>query len=222
MYILPLLFSNLHLGMDAPFSSMDPTFGRTNLVRPEGLVSRVLDRYYPINFDHGILDFYYRPGRDLLNRKPDITSSAIINDTLFMVTVQSQQFKPEEITVKVVGHTVIIEGKHVNEPSESNVISQQVKREYTLPSNADMDRISSTRSSDGVLTVTVPMKPVEERVIKIEQTGQPAVSSNNQDSDRNKILTTDSSNSQAGASEATEKKAENNKAIREDVTATQT
>lgn len=218
MYILPLLFSNLHLGTDGPFDSMGPTFGRTNLVQPEELISRILDRH-PINFDNGVLDFYHRPRLNLVNH---ILSSTSIDDNVFKITINVQQYKPEEITVKVVDRSVVVKGKHEDKQDENNVISRQFVRQYLLPNGADVDQITSTLSSDGCLTIIVPLKPVDEKEIKIEQIGQPAISSNNQNSDQDKILTTDSSNSQAGTSEATiEKKAENNEVIREEVTATQ-
>ncbi|XP_077260937.1 protein lethal(2)essential for life-like [Temnothorax americanus] len=213
MYLLPLLFSNLHLGLDAPVGgvgSLDPTLGRMSPVRLEDLT-----RIYPTaSFDRGVLDFYYRPWADLLNnRHQHVLSSTNIDDTVFKITLDVKEYNPEEVTVKVVDRWVVVEGKHEATKDDGNAWSRQFVRKYLLPSRAEVDKIKTTLSSNGLLTVTAPLKPKDERVIKIEQTGKPAVPPNSQ--------------KEAGESElsetvpAVERKLENNEVVREEVTATQ-
>lgn len=215
MYLLPLLFSNLHLGLDAPFDGLNPTVGRTSFVRPEDLVSRVLDRYYPVSFDRGVLDFYYRPW--LKELKEHIIGTTTIDDDSFKITLNVQHYKPEEITVKVVDRSVIIKGKHEDKQDENNVVTRQFVRQFLLPDRADVNQVQSTISTDGILVVTVALKPAEEKVIQIEQTGQASVSSNSQ-TDASEAA--GASGAAAGASgAAVEKNAENNEV--EEVTATQ-
>ncbi|XP_024876193.1 protein lethal(2)essential for life-like [Temnothorax curvispinosus] len=205
MYLLPLLFSNLHLGLDAPVGSLDPTLGRMSPVRPEDLT-----RIYPTaSFDRGVLDFYYRPWAG----HQDVLSSTMIGDKVFKITLDVKQYKPEEVNVKVVDRWVVVEAKHEATEDDGNVLSRQFVRKYLLPSRAEVGQVSATISSDHLLIVTAPMKPQDERVIKIEQTGKPAVSPNSQ--------------KEAGESElsetvpAVERKSEDNKVVREEVTATQ-
>ncbi|XP_071576738.1 protein lethal(2)essential for life-like [Temnothorax nylanderi] len=220
MYLLPLLFSNLHLGLDAvdaPVGSLNPNLGSTSFVRPEDLTSRVLDRYYPTaSFDRGVLDFYYRPWTDLLNdRHQHVVSSTNIDDDVFKLTLYVKEYNPEEVTVKVVDRWLVVEGKHEATQDDGNVLSRhsrQFVRKYLLPSRAEVDQIKTTFSSDGILIVTAPLKPNDERVIKIEQTGKPAVPPNSQ--------------KEAGESEtvpAVERKSKDNEVVRdrEEVTATQ-
>lgn len=84
-----------------------------------------------------------------------------------------QQFKPEEITVKTTDEHIIVEGKHEEKPDEHGQISRHFVRLYQLPKDIIADDIKSTLSSDGVLTVTAPLKevppppPENERVIPI-------------------------------------------------------
>lgn len=77
---------------------------------------------------------------------------------LLQVNLDVQQFKPEELTVKVVNKQIVVEGKHEERSDEHGVISRQFIRKYRLPDNVDKDSISSTLSSDGVLQLTALKK----------------------------------------------------------------
>ncbi|KAG5305652.1 L2EFL protein, partial [Acromyrmex insinuator] len=177
MYLLPLLFSNLHLGLDTPTNVIDLSAGTLdrNLARSR-LLSRFRDRS-SINF-HGreILNFNpYISWRNLNRNKPVISTTSIDSDG-FKITVNVQQYNPEEITVKVVDNWVIIKGIHEKQ-NKSNVGSQQFVIRYLLPSSTNIEHITSSTSSDGILTITVPLK-TDQKVIQIEQSRQ-SVSSNN-------------------------------------------
>ena len=65
-----------------------------------------------------------------------------------------QQFSPSEITVKTVGDSVLIEGKHEEKPDEHGFISRQFQRRYLLPDGVRPEDVQSSLSSDGVLTVS--------------------------------------------------------------------
>ncbi|XP_018576298.1 alpha-crystallin A chain-like [Anoplophora glabripennis] len=96
----------------------------------------------------------------------------------FQANIDVQQFKPEEISVKVTGdNTVTIEGKHEEKPDEHGYISRHFVRKYVLPENCNMKQVQSKLSSDGVLTITAPKideeKKIEYREIPITRTGQP-------------------------------------------------
>lgn len=94
----------------------------------------------------------------------------------FQVSLDVQHFKPNEITVKTVdNNTVVVEGKHEEKEDEHGHIYRHFVRRYTLPKEFDVKDITSTLSSDGVLTVKAPpqAKAIEsnERVVQIQQTG---------------------------------------------------
>lgn len=97
----------------------------------------------------------------------------------FQVILDVQQFKPDEINVKVVDKCVVVEAKHEEKQDEHGWISRQFVRKYMIPEQCNIDDVSSSLSSDGVLTITAPRKekPEEknERSIKIEHTGKPAI-----------------------------------------------
>lgn len=69
--------------------------------------------------------------------------------------VDVKDFKPEDINVKTVDDTVVVEGKI--EKKEGNAVSTQMfTRRFMLPSNVDLNAISSALSRDGVLTINAP------------------------------------------------------------------
>lgn len=138
---------------------------------------------YDQHFGLGLSDFsvplragYLRPWR--FSPVEESGLSHVINDKdSFKVNLDVQQFKPEELSVKVVDRFLVVEGKHEERSDEHGFISRQFIRKYNLPDNVDENSISSTLSSDGVLQLTALKKPKpeseNERKIPITQTNQP-------------------------------------------------
>lgn len=90
---------------------------------------------------------------------PESGLSRIQNDKHgFKVNLDVQQFKPEEVNVKVANGYVVIDGKHEERSDEHGYISRQFTRRYKIPENVDHDAITSTLSSDGVLSIGAPKK----------------------------------------------------------------
>lgn len=92
----------------------------------------------------------------------------------FKVTLDVQDFKPDEINVKTVDNAVIIEGKHEERKDNEGFISRHFTRRYELPKGIDFQKIESTLSTDGVLTLQAPkIAEAEEnsRQIEIKPTG---------------------------------------------------
>ncbi|XP_050543855.1 alpha-crystallin A chain-like [Daktulosphaira vitifoliae] len=121
---------------------------------------------------------YPRPWR--LVAAPQSGLSHIQNDkNSFKVNLDVQQFKPEEVNVKVANGFVVVEGKHEERSDEHGYISRQFTRRYKLPENVDPNMVTSKLSSDGVLSVGAPKKAIEnkkdERSIPVVQTNQPSV-----------------------------------------------
>ncbi|KAK2579614.1 hypothetical protein KPH14_010905 [Odynerus spinipes] len=176
MSLLPLLFSAWWADLDRPHRLMDQNFGLG--LYPEQL--RVMDKYYPTSLvDRAALDLYYRPWADLLRLDNRGTSTITADKDNFKVILDVHQFKPEEISVKVVDRYIVVEAKHEEKRDEHGLISRQFVRRYLLPEQTDADKVTSNISTDGILTIIAPLKePIEkpnERTIKIEFTGKPAV-----------------------------------------------
>lgn len=101
--------------------------------------------------------------------------SCIMGDKGFQVCVDVHQFAPKEISVKTVGSSVVIEGKHEERPDEHGYIQRHFVRRYNLPESHDVDHVQTTLSSDGVLTVKAPLKAqalkANEKDVAIQHTG---------------------------------------------------
>lgn len=118
---------------------------------------------------------YLRPWRTEAS-KHDTGSTVSFDKDKFQANLDVQQFKPEEITVKLTGENeVTIEGKHEEKQDEHGYISRHFIRRYKLPKNCDTSQLQSKLSSDGVLTVIAPTlnNPVEHKTIPIQQTNEP-------------------------------------------------
>ncbi|XP_050425615.1 protein lethal(2)essential for life-like [Adelges cooleyi] len=123
---------------------------------------------------------YYRPWQSIVSRQNSGMSNISLDDKQVQVILDVQQFTPNEITVKTSEGAVIVEGKHEEKPDEHGFISRHFKRRYLLPNDVDIEKIVSSLSSDGVLTVSAPKKTNEaasERSVPIIQTGVPAIKS---------------------------------------------
>ncbi|XP_973442.2 protein lethal(2)essential for life [Tribolium castaneum] len=119
---------------------------------------------------------YLRPWRSAAQQR-DSGSTVSYDKDKFQANLDVQQFKPEEISVKVNGNVVTVEGKHEEKQDEHGFISRHFVRKYMLPKGHDVDKIESKLSSDGVLTITAPRFDVskeEHKSVPIVQTGQPS------------------------------------------------
>ncbi|KAJ8922797.1 hypothetical protein NQ315_007832 [Exocentrus adspersus] len=181
LFQLPFLTRRINAAEECESSSSS-----RNLFRP----SRLLDQHFGMMLDPD--DFfeplimprwlsrsaagYLRPWRTDASRS-DIGSTVRFDKDKFQANLDVQQFKPEEISVKLTGdNTVTIEGKHEEKEDEHGYISRHFIRRYVLPKDTDTSRVESKLSSDGVLSITAPLvtNEVEHKEIPIQQTGEPA------------------------------------------------
>uniref|UniRef100_A0A6V7KZE4 SHSP domain-containing protein n=1 Tax=Bracon brevicornis TaxID=1563983 RepID=A0A6V7KZE4_9HYME len=183
MSLIPMLFSNWWEDLDRPHRISDQYFGIG--LRPEDLIRDVARDYSPL--DSLVLGIraprrriHYHPyEKAVAMRKTGGHSTVLADKDKFQVSLDVQQFEPEEINVKVVGRNVVVEGKHEEKQDEHGYISRQFTRKYLIPEQCEIDQLQSNLSSDGVLTISAPRKKAledkNERVIPITQTGQPAI-----------------------------------------------
>lgn len=182
MSLVPLLFSDWWEDLEHPHRLFDQNFGLG--INPDQLVSpSMAERFMAPARDlrrlRGSPLLYYRPWGELLRKDEGGTSTVKADKDKFQVILDVQQFRPDEINVKVIGKCVIVEAKHEEKQDEHGWISRQFVRKYLIPEQCDVDQVTSSLSSDGVLSITAPRKDKpavqNERAIKIERTGKPAL-----------------------------------------------
>lgn len=93
----------------------------------------------------------------------------------FQVSLDVQHFQPNEIHVRTENNQVVINAKHKEKRDNHGYISRKFTRRYDLPDGFKSEDVTSTLSSDGVLTIKAPRRnPAIEgnvRQVQIQQTG---------------------------------------------------
>ncbi|KAL1138687.1 hypothetical protein AAG570_008749 [Ranatra chinensis] len=120
---------------------------------------------------------YVRPWRAMVAGDSGV-SNIKYDPKGFKVSLDVQQFKPEELNVKVVDDYLVVEAKHEERSDEHGFVSRQFTRRYKLPKDIDSKALTSKLSSDGVLQLEAPKKTPSHsntREIPIVHTNKPAV-----------------------------------------------
>lgn len=108
------------------------------------------EKYFPASYH---LTFHppisHHPGsynftREEIEKKSHVTSKE------FQVFVDVKEFKPEEISVKTVNETIIVEGKQEKRPG---IVPRHFVRHFRLPDFFDSEDVYSSISDDGILEV---------------------------------------------------------------------
>ncbi|KAI4887267.1 hypothetical protein NFI96_021663, partial [Prochilodus magdalenae] len=90
------------------------------------------------------------------------------------VSVDVNQFTPEELSVKTKDGMVEITGKHEERRDEHGYVSRSFTRKYALPPGVDAEKLTSCLSPKGVLTIEAPLlKPALKTAEKSIPVSQP-------------------------------------------------
>ncbi|XP_060519394.1 alpha-crystallin A chain-like [Cylas formicarius] len=119
--------------------------------------------------------------RHLRSRLAQLEQESLVtrrDDSKFRADIDVQQFRPEELSVKLEGDdAVVVEGKHEDKKDEHGSISRHFVRRYVLANDLDVKQLKAKLSGDGVLSLTAPIKgqgkQVEYKQIPIVSTGKP-------------------------------------------------
>lgn len=75
----------------------------------------------------------------------------------FEITMDTSQYKPDELKVNVTQNTLTVEAKHTEQSEDGrSFVSKQFLRRYTLPRDCKYDLVSSNLSADGILVISAP------------------------------------------------------------------
>merc|ERR1711973_241339 len=92
------------------------------------------------------------------------------DDNKMEVSLDTSQYRPDELSVSVSGGVVSVEGKHEEKAEDgSKMVSRQFVRKYTLPRGATPENVNSNLSSDGVLVITATKDAPKAIDVKINQ-----------------------------------------------------
>ncbi|XP_026728944.1 heat shock protein 67B1-like [Trichoplusia ni] len=122
---------------------------------------------------YDIQSSYYRPWKRSNQNISKEFGSTIENDKgNYKITLDVQHFRPNDISVKVSEKEIIIEGKHEERPDAHGFVSRQFMRRYPLPSHCPADNVTSSLSSDGILTIiALKQTTIAEKIVPIKMCG---------------------------------------------------
>lgn len=94
----------------------------------------------------------------------------------FTAFVDVHLFEPNEISVRTIDHTIIVECKHNERADEHGMVQRRFVRKFNLPTEYDMTTVKSSLTKDGILELEAPKPKThsEEREIEVEQTEKPS------------------------------------------------
>jgi len=80
------------------------------------------------------------------------------DDDSYKILVNVENYKPEELVIKTVDNTVIVEAKHEEKTPEGRSYStQSFNQSFTLPRGVNPESVTSALSKEGVLTISAPL-----------------------------------------------------------------
>uniref|UniRef100_A0A914LAR0 SHSP domain-containing protein n=2 Tax=Meloidogyne TaxID=189290 RepID=A0A914LAR0_MELIC len=143
----------------------------TNQIRP--FFSSYLDRFdRDWRSDPFWRDLYPRWAEPVFKEGIDVKTNVTNDSQRFSVEIDCYQFRPEELQVKTLDDTLLIEGRHEDVRDRDNYTKMYFVRKYQLPSDVEPQSIASHVDSHGRLTVEAQKRwqAIEgrERAIPIE------------------------------------------------------
>ena len=100
------------------------------------------------------LDNQFKEFRSLFNKEEAKVEE---DNTRMEVRIDASEYKPEELKVSVQSGRLLVEGRHEEKKEDGSAyVQKSFSRSFTLPKEAEADKIVSNLSSEGVLVVTAP------------------------------------------------------------------
>merc|ERR1712029_1339686 len=88
---------------------------------------------------------------------PAFNSEVKEDDSHMKISLDTSQYKPEDLKVSVNNGIVTVHGNYEEkDDSGSKIVMRRFSKTFTLPARVKEEEISSSLSSDGVLTITAP------------------------------------------------------------------
>jgi len=145
------------------FAEFDSSFG---VGTAGGLVDPFFSR--PLGaIGVGVTDPVSRPvvsyQKDKMGDSNDLSPKAKVSydQDKFQVEFNVQEYSPEELSIKTEGDVLIVLAKHETKvEGGQSFVSKQFEQRFSLPSGTKPEKISSSLSKDGYLTVTAPREPM--------------------------------------------------------------
>lgn len=127
-------------------------------------------------FDNGLSTFSRERSTSNLNDQENGASRVVYEDDLYKILVNVDKYQPEELMIKTVDNSVVVEAKHEEKTSDGRSYStQSFNQSFTLPRGVNPECVTSALSKSGILTISAPLPKAlksndRERMIPIKHT----------------------------------------------------
>ncbi|CAL4099190.1 unnamed protein product, partial [Meganyctiphanes norvegica] len=104
--------------------------------------------------------------RSLLERSTTKDKQAEIiteSDNIYQIVLDIQGFSAEEIQTKFLSSTDLVIEATTEKKEEGSSSTRNFRRCFVLPNSVDVDAVTTSLSSDGILTISAPKKILEEK-----------------------------------------------------------
>ena len=99
---------------------------------------------------------------DIAKEEESKKSMVIAEDGSFKVCLPVTDFKPEELAVKVMGDSLLVEAHHEEKDEKTGGFRKQhFQQQFLIPKSCDKEALTSSLSAAGVLTVSAPSKAIK-------------------------------------------------------------
>lgn len=123
--------------------------------------------------------------RSQLSNLDGIEKKSHIGKDGFQVCLDVKHFQPNEVSVKTENNSIVVHAKHEEKRDDHGYIAREFTRRYDLPDGFKVEDVTSSLSSDGILSIKAPhVTPAIEgnvRHVQIQQTGPARLSISNND-----------------------------------------
>lgn len=121
-----------------------------------GDMLREMERLIPRTYDA----YYIRP-RDLESVSKSEVAELKYDQNGFELRLDVQQYRPEELNVKLAGNRLSVAGRHEQKQDEHGYVKREFQREVDLPEDVDLESLTSSVSEEGILTIRANVKGTE-------------------------------------------------------------
>ncbi|XP_042240681.1 serine-rich adhesin for platelets-like [Homarus americanus] len=128
------------------------------ILRKWGETDVLTDRWDDTNFliSNNLSRYRLLRAKNLKEENQAFTVST--DSTCHKIVMDVHEFMDGEVKVKVVGETeVVVEGRMKTNNGEFSLSCQSFRRRFSVPDLTDTKAITSVMSSDGILTITIPI-----------------------------------------------------------------
>lgn len=142
-------FSHVDDGLTDLFSPIPPKFA---IAGDQRTVSPPLNSRYPVSEPQRSVDKMSQDGQELSPK-----AKVSYDQDKFEVEFNVKDYTPEELSIKTEGDILIVLAKHETKTENGgSYVSKQFEQRFSLPSGVKPEKISSSLSKDGYLTVSAP------------------------------------------------------------------